>query len=519
VGAIHPGAQPATAADRSQWLRWAETLVHGGALAGALLSALVTAALGVWLARSGFVHIFGVDTNVLFTVQKVLLGSPLYTDPAAPPFEIAQYGPAFYLLVALVAGAAGVDAGDGEAVARLGRSVALLISVGIFGITYRIARDAIGAGRLVALTTAAFGFVATSPWYFVARPDGLMALALLTCLYCVLRGNQPEGGRDHGWLVIAGVAAVVAVFAKQNGVSALVIAVGYLALRRDWRAAATVLAAFAAAAVVAGAALLPVLGDFVRANTIDGLDNGVSLRVAWERTFSVFFLSHALLLALLGYVLLRWRGRGESRARLALFVGLGWLFVFSTVTALKIGSAPNYYAEFVVLAGLAIAAFVTEGERAGRPAARAFAGVVSLALLVFLPIWMKGQLTRYWLHFQESHRLGWYRNVADYLRAEIPAGSETLVLGTRAFATVMPERAVIPQPELQGLAYRRGTVDYARFQEYVRDGRIGYVVQWQTQSLYPFLGADFSHFVRVREIGRFAVYAHPRMLDRAAAVE
>jgi hypothetical protein len=512
IGALQPSAQlHASGHDASRWAR-AVRLLHGSALLAAVLCGMAVLALGAWLVRSGVVHIEGVDTNVIFTIQKVLLGHALYTDPALPPFEIAQYGPVFYLLVAGLARLSGLVPFDGEGVALFARSASLLISLGLAGLVYRFARDHAGAGRAVGIMTAGFGFVATSPWYFVARPDGLMALALLGCLYCVLRGEGTGSGDGWKWFALAGVLAFVAAFTKQNGVSALVIALGFLMMRREWRPAAVVLAAFAGSTAVAGVAASPLLGDFVRANVIDGLDNGVNLRAAFANTYAVFFWNFAGLLALLLYVLLRWMRAGTSAVRSMLIVSLGWLFFFSTATAIKVGSALNYYNEFILVGALAVAAFVSERRGTQRTAVPAFAAIASLMLLVFLPIWTGRQLIRYGVWLEESHRIGWYEEVVRHLRAEIPAGSETLVLGPRAFATALPERAVVPQPELQRLAHRRGSVDYSLFRRYVADGRIGYVVHWREHSLFPFLGADFGPFVRVREIGPYAIYVHPTIL-------
>jgi hypothetical protein len=519
VGALQPPVQPEVPDGDAPLSPGVAKLLYGSTVAMTVLCSLVLIGLAVWLARSGLISIVGVDLNVVFTIQKVLLGQPVYTDPAAPPFEVAQYGPLFYLLVAGVASVVGVTGSDAEAITLLARVVAIVINLAIAGVVYRFVRDHLGGDRPLAVVTSAFSFIATSPWYFVARPDGLMALALLGALYCVLHGERNASGRAGAWLVAAGVLAFAAAAAKQNGVSAAIIVLGYLGLRREWRAAAVVLAACLGSAVLMGVAGAPLLGDFVRENLVDGVRNGVSFRYAVSTTYLVFAGNFIGFLALLLFVLLSWPRRVRSPVRLLLLLSLGWLFAFSTVTALKVGSADNYYNEFIIVGAVAIAAFLIEGRKLRLPSAPTLAAIASLYLLVFLPLWTARQVVRYGFERREAPRIGWYQGVVQYLQDGTQADPEALVLGPRGFPTAFPERGIIPQGELARLANRRGLVDYSRFREYAASGRIGYVIQWRGEPLYNFLGADFTRFVHVQDVGAYSIHAHPRLPGSGAAAE
>ena len=85
----------------------------------ALLISLVAGAtfLAMLLLRLHLVSAYapelgGIESNVIYTLQRILDGYPLYVDPAAPPYAITQYTPLYYYLCWGVGRLAGVDAAN-----------------------------------------------------------------------------------------------------------------------------------------------------------------------------------------------------------------------------------------------------------------------------------------------------------------------------------------------------------------------------------------------------------------------
>ena len=119
--------------------------------------------LGIWIVQSDAIDIAGMDMNVVFTIQKVLLGNALYMPPDAAPFDISQYTPLYYLVVAAVAKIVGVPGDDPIAVTRVARAVSALVAAAIALTVYRFARARLGAVPRTSIIAAAFIIAATSP--------------------------------------------------------------------------------------------------------------------------------------------------------------------------------------------------------------------------------------------------------------------------------------------------------------------------------------------------------------------
>src|SRR2546428_8613350 len=93
---------------RKYWLV-ASVLVAVGAAA-------VSLATGLWMLASDIPGFGGEEANVVYTVQQLVAGDPIYTDPGQAPFTITQYSPLFYVVSAGVARVLRVDATDASAI-------------------------------------------------------------------------------------------------------------------------------------------------------------------------------------------------------------------------------------------------------------------------------------------------------------------------------------------------------------------------------------------------------------------
>ena len=89
------------------------------------------------------VEIGGIEINIIDGIAKILSGKKLYGDPANPPYDIFQYTPMYYYLVAGLANLLDISSADPQKIFMLSRSVALASNLLTFLIIFYIAADLI----------------------------------------------------------------------------------------------------------------------------------------------------------------------------------------------------------------------------------------------------------------------------------------------------------------------------------------------------------------------------------------
>jgi hypothetical protein len=506
-------APPAAVAHLAAWLvarlPQLATLLLAGATGLVLL-------LGVWALCSGVPTVRGVDMNVVLTLQKTLLGLPLYTDPAAPPYDITQYSPAFYLITLAVIRALGLTAVDGPQILVTARLVAVAACAASFALTVAIGRRSFGLGPRKAWGVALFGLVATAPWLFLARPDSL-ALAVMLAAF----GTAIAAARDPRPLPPAFLAALflagVSPFIKQNGAVVGIVLVAYFAWVGRYRLAAAAVVGFPAI-MAALWALCERVWPFYTENVVGGVKNGISILNAVEKTYSGFFEPFAFLLAGATLALLRWMTARAEPGRQFFVVALPLLLGAATVAGLKAGSAENYYNEWIILAALAIVIWLEERPAASdapgdaRASAWPLAGstLVAAVLIVWLPF--RGLLLVYetwwsridprvsWIYPPNSLWSPDYARLRAVVAAQVPAGRYVLAFPLPANSAI-PEWILVPQKEIAEDVYETGGLTYDALRRQLAEGRIALIVTTGDAPPARFLGSRMPAVVEGERIG------------------
>src|SRR5688500_4802425 len=228
--------------------------------------------LACWVVTSDAIDIAGMDMNVVYTIQQILLGQPPYQPTGDPPYAITKYTPLYYYSSAAIAKSFGISGDDVIGVTRAARAFSVFVAVTLAVVCYRFLRSRVAASGRVSLVATAFIMLATSHWYFGARPDGLATLFTIFCFYFLTAGERPESWR----IAAAAFCAVAAVLSKQTGLFALLVGGVFLVSQRAWRSLAVATVTVVAASI-AGWIVAPVTGSAIRANVIDGIDNGISM--------------------------------------------------------------------------------------------------------------------------------------------------------------------------------------------------------------------------------------------------
>jgi hypothetical protein len=374
--------------------------------------------------------------------------------------------------------------------------------------------------RSFAVMGCAFVAVSTCPYLVLAKPNSISSLFMLASYYTVIVALKNSEVLSNGCITAAVLFGVLATLAKQTGILVFVIIFAYLIMTRDWRkllfAILTMLAAFGLAFVL----MRPQLGPAIRANIVDGVDNGVDLLYVLQRPYKDFFTGYSFLLALSTVAVCNWLLPRARPFEKFLAICLSLNFAFAAVSALKVGSSLAYFHNFIMVAVIAVAYYL-QGY-ASKVALREEhlpTTVTAVYLLCFLPIVTllnlyeygygrteAGSLIRSKADFQFSS----WEPVVAYLRQECAKSPDSLVLSLeQAVTNLLPEHCIVPQKELARFAHERGQVDYSRLRSLLEDGTVRFVVFRRSggqSDPEPFLGIPFDNYVHDRDFLHDSVY-------------
>lgn len=480
------------------------------AVFAAVLSALVALATGTWMSQSDIPGFGGEEANVVYSVQQLTAGEPIYSAPDRPPYAVTQYSPIYYIVCASATRLVGVEATDAAGVTRVCRLVSLAAALACAVVVFALVRVSLRLPVAVGVMIAAFGLVAAVPWHFLARPDALTTLFLLLALFLALRVNPSEGYRP--WSAAAAIfVAWLALLTKQSGAQAGALVLLYLAFVRAWRELGIAVGTGAAVAAVLVALAGPLgewLGPAFKEHLIDGVRNGMDPVAALERTFAPFFQQFwvlAALAAVAGVAL--WR-EADPRRR---FVGAApvFLFAFACATGFKVGSAANYFIEFAIVAAISSGVYCC--------ATVALRPLAIVSLMMYLPFASVGQFEKLCytrslprtLRPDPRYQFQAVEEVAMALREELQGDRDAYVLTRECFSVgnLLFPHTVTPQPRIAEISHARGLVDYTRLRADVAEGRVRYVVTRAGERPTAYLGARFEKHRLVRTVGGYSLYA------------
>ena len=481
-------------------------------------------------------EIGGIESNVIYSLQRLLGGFSLYVDPAVAPYSITQYTPLYYHLCWIIGTLFQVDPDNVHQVYILSRSVSLGLNLLFAGTAFLILHNVFGIGKILSFIAFAYAFVYLDEESF-SRPDSLyswMVLATIGLFLKLLTEQQQSSARWY--LVSASALSILSIFAKQSAIYLPVLLLFFLLfyvkkVRWTLTAVLTMTGSFGVLLLVSG-------GDDMHAflqNTVQGVNNGAS--VAWfaKRIMIEHFQKERFIniLGLFTGIYYLARGKNDSLRFLGLCI-LG-SFSFALLTSTKIGAAPNYFTEFIVLAVMAVIIFVTSHDSLFRNGqivrsswASSYKPLFYLLLIVFtLPPRFAGKYLRKVVEANDVKEQGYNDNraVANYLYQEELLQSTDQVLATTHVQDYLNKflyrNVIFPQKEIVK-ANPPGVYDYTTFQQDVQRGTVGYVVASlseghvdTTASLtinYKLAGANFSPYIPIKRLGDYVIFKHKNRL-------
>lgn len=513
------------------WLINHATLLIALVAGASLLSMLL---LRLHLITAYIPELGGIESNVIYSLQRILDGYPLYVDPATPPYSITQYTPLYYYLCLLVGRVAGVDPDNVHHVYMLSRSVSLLLNVLFSFSVYTILRKIFQVKMPLSALAFSYAFIYLDEESF-SRPDSLFNFFALLAIGLFLKLLTKEGlKRPQFYLIGASVVSVVAIFAKQSAIYLPLLLLFYLVCFLQnfrWTVVALLTMGFTFGLLF----MLSGQGDthaFLQ-NTVQGVNNGISTSWFAKRIMIEHFQKERFLNILGLFTGIFFLAQGRNHA--LRFLGLSILvsFTFALVTSVKIGAAPNYFTEFIALTIIATMVFIATHAPPVRGSSSAektkeiwvCAPLFYLLLVAFtLPPRFAGKYVRKVVVVHELGQQGYLANraVADFLYRE-----EHLLPDEQVFVTThvhdylnkfFYRNVVFPQKEIVA-ANPPHSYDYISFTHATETGQVAYVIAslseghvdtvGQRHSInFSFIETDFSAYVPIKQLGDYVVFEH-----------
>ena len=495
-----------------------------------LLTLIATMGLRLFLVFDYFPEIGGIESNVIYSLQRILAGYPLYTDPEAPPYSITQYTPLYYGIAWMVGKIFQVDPSDVHAVYVLSRSLSLLFNLLFSGVVVLILYEIFSVNRLFCAVAFTYALVYLDEESY-SRPDSLYNLMVLTTILLFLKFLQKNTRRQR-YLLLSSAFSILTIFTKQSGIYVPVVLVFFLLYVRNVR---WVLLSILVITVSFGILLFLCSGDNLTVfwqNTVQGVNNGVSLSWFAERVMIEHFQKERWI-NILGLLLgLFFWAKGSTPAQQ--FLGIATLasFTFALITSVKIGAAPNYFTEFITLTVILAIVFIVHHDSifSGQITSpgKHYKPLLYLLLVIFtLPPRLAGKYVKKVAQMAHAGQQLYNNNceIAEYLYQEEGISAEDQVLVTTHVQDYLNKflyrNVIFPQKEIV-IANPPGTYDYSAFRQGIQDGSVGYViasiaenhvdtVEAQPVIDFHFIDADFSNFIPIKAMHGYVIFRNEHL--------
>lgn len=471
------------------------------------------------LAFSWAPELGGFERNVIWGVQQIMKGKPLYTNPESLPFAVIQYMPFYYHLVAFLAKIFQIDPQKVHSLYVCGRLFSLLLSLGSVALVFVLATRRFRVGRLTALAVCFFIFCLMEKFSVAARPDALKAFCFLSAS-CFFIWRGPLSAQSVGFHALGFLFALGAFMSKQDGLVALGVLPLTLLLFGHTRSFLFYGLLATAALAILIFSLQYVYDKQFLANVAGGLQNGIS--ISWFiGSFNGYFSALAVVFGLamvLAYEFFR-----ESDWSLRVLASAWFCSFFPALFfSLKYGSGPNYFFEATLIAGLFLAIWLDKVRFSALFVRKeSYAAFLSVAAGLYFLIPALNWSTSIFLNQETELKSGYLAQEKAVKLAEnkLPGSGKILVLTQKQwleyYTCLLSEKVACPQRDVSIQMFDAGKTDQARALQFALDqGQIQAILADKNSSP-SFLNLDFSAFEKKDEIGDLSLWlqksytAHP----------
>jgi hypothetical protein len=461
----------------------------------------------------------GVENNVTWFIQQLLNGNTLYTNPEASPYSIAQYSPLYYYLCAAICKIAGVSSEEVFSVFMVSRVVSLLLNLLYAALLFFTARNVFKSSFISAWLAAVAGFVFLEITSY-SRPDSLYHTLSLASIYFFLKYINTEDQHKNlkRLLVLSAIVGAAAFFSKQSALIVPIIAVIWFLHNKSYKDLLLYFTCYAASIVV-GLLLIQLSSGLVPwyQNAVLGLNNGVSFHWFWENIIGSFYQQWGLLWLALFIAVVLLALQSDQKVNRFLWIAMISFFLFTNLIALKWGSSPGYFTEWIGLALIGAAAFAPTLIDIFKRIHPAFLYLFITVVLTIKTIRIYYPLTNsinknaqlgYWNRYENEKQVGLL--VKKYLANSKNGKVFCNIYTPESWLTnFLYKESVLPQFEVVIFGtWKQKAYDYSHFRNDFVNGEIQYIVCKTKDAGQKFIDIEFNKYTLKDSLHGYYLYEY-----------
>lgn len=468
------------------WIKKAYTVV--------ILGVLILVGLTIFLHND----LRGVESNVIYSVQLALEDNgSLYTNPEKPPFNITQYSPLYYIindgLISLIPIAPN-NYFQIQVITRIVSILLLLLSLFVLvGTLQNVLRIKRSSSIIIGMTYLIISF----PWFNISRPDVMLLLFFtlsVRSIFLFLKNNNLNTAFFLGVFMALGMMSKLTM-------GIYIVAFGlYMIIAKQWKllflsAISFVLTLFLTCAFIHS------LGydlTYLYQNTIEGINNGTSMMATWKKAYRNYFLSFGLFsLVFLSFsitYLKNWKNVRRNNNLIFLIIISYSIATFSFLSALKIGSAINYFNELLLCLLVFMVAFLECYHLAKK----------KLYLIGFMLFGMSIAINHTFLYaprlllnlksLTSNHKSeAGNHKIKAFLESNL--GDSYFYSQDRSIAQSFPQRCILFPTDIHDITFNREVFNYSFFKEWAKQNLRFIVVLNKKTELY---GLDIEKYYSLK---------------------
>jgi hypothetical protein len=447
----------------------------------------------------------GVENNVIYFIQRLLSGQPVYSDPSKAPYAIAQYGPLYYHLCATIANMLGIKADNVFGLFIISRIISLVCNIFfclmLFAIAKKIFRLSFGA----CLTIVCFAFIFIDITAY-SRPDSLYQVFFFVSTFYMLQFiEQPK----LKLLVAVAVFSMLAMFTKQTGIMLPVLLSLWFIFHGRWK----YLFYYTTICIATGLLLLFAFHanrEFFL-NVVGGVNSGISLHWFLKVIVGDFYEKWGLLLVPAFIIILyRLKNLDGGLSRFLSFFLTG-VFIISNLLGFKFGSTPGYFSEWWALLFILAAYFFMQLDfspvRTSAIYILIFMLVIRIAAITYPFAYIRESYQQYTSLYESEKKVA--SRIRSYPQARKPYSVFCNLYSPKSFLNnFLFREAVLPQYEIViYTSYNRQVFDYSYFKNGFTNGAVPYIISRDKQSFPIFMDIKMENYRLTDSTNGYFIYS------------